>query len=182
MPTNLQSRPSGAGPLYRAAGVGDAIADFIGHLATLALLCLTTGIVLGIVLRWVGIDNSWTYDFDLYSLAWVAFSGAVLTARRDRHVTAGIALERMFTGTPNRVLRRCRVVIVVGFLVLLAISGWWDTVSSYQTHETTIDIVQWPVWIAKAALPVGAAFWALAELSKAILGRAGRGHDESFGD
>lgn len=175
-------RPSGAGLIVRLAGIGDALADVVGHIATVALLCLTGGIVLGIVFRWVGIDNSWTYDFDLYSLAWTAFAGAVLTARRDRHVTAGIALERMVSGTPSRVLRLIRVVIVVGFLVIFAISAWWLTLSSIQTNEKTIDVVQWPVWIAEVALPFGAAFWALAELCKAILRRSSGGESIEIGD
>lgn len=162
-------RPFEAGIFARLARVGDMLADLVGHLATLALLCLTGSIVLGIVFRWVGIDNSWTYDLDLYSLAWTAFAGAVLTARYGRHVTAGIALERMVSGMPSRVLRLIRVIIVVGFLILLTISAWWLTISSIETNEKTIDVVQWPVWIAEAALPFGAAFWALAELCNAIL-------------
>lgn len=158
-----------AGPLRTVARVGDRLADIVGHLATVALLCLTIGLVLGIVLRWVRIDNSWTYDFDLYSLIWVAFAGAVLTARYNRHVTSGIALERLFEGRTRILLRSLRVVIVLAFLVLFTISGWWDALSSFQTHEKTIDVVQWPVWIAKAALPVGTACWAIAEVAKSIL-------------
>lgn len=158
-----------AGPLYGLARIGDRLADIVGHLATVALLCLTVGLVLGIVLRWVRIDNSWTYDFDLYSLIWVAFAGAVLTSRYDRHVTSGIALERIFEGRNRIIARWLRVLIVVVFLILFTISGWWDVLSSFQTHEKTIDVVQWPVWIAKAALPFGTACWAIAEIAKSIL-------------
>ncbi len=166
------------GPIYVAARIGDFLADAVGHLATVALLCLTAGLVLGIVLRWVRIDNSWTYDFDLFSLVWVAFAGTVLTARYNRHVTSGIAIERLVGGRLRLVFRALRVVIVLGFLVLFAISGWWDVLSSFQTHEKTIDVVQWSVWIAKAALPLGAIFWAIAEISKSILRpSAGGGHE-----
>jgi TRAP-type C4-dicarboxylate transport system permease small subunit len=57
-------------------------------------------------------------------------------------------------------------VIVVGFLLLFTVSGYWDTLSSLLTNETTIDVDQWAVWIAKAALPIGALGWALAEIAK----------------
>jgi TRAP-type C4-dicarboxylate transport system permease small subunit len=150
-----------------AAAAGDAVArlaDGMGHLASAILVLLALGIILGVVLRWARIDNSWTYDFDLFTLVWAAFAGAAYTSLRGRHVTAGIAIENVIgRGTLLAVLR---FVIVVGFLVLLTISGVWDTFSSWQTHETTFDVEQWPMWIAKASLPVGAGFWALAEFAK----------------
>lgn len=150
----------------------DGIVFGVGHLATIALLCLTGGIIIGIVMRWVGIDNSWTYDFDLFSLLWVAFTGAVVTARHNRHVTSGIALERMFENRGIRLfLKVLRAVIVIGFLVLFTVSAWREFANSWQTAETTIDAVRWPVWVAKAALPVGGAFWALAEFVKVLRGR-----------
>lgn len=63
-------------------------------------------------------------------------------------------------------MRVIRLVVIVGFLAMFVVSGYWDALSSLQTHETTIDIVQWPVWIAKAALPLAALGWALAEIAK----------------
>lgn len=150
-----------------AAAAGDTLArlaDGMGHLASAILVLLSVGIVLGVVLRWVQFDNSWTYDFDLFTLVWAAFAGAAYTSLRGRHVTAGIAIENIIgRGTLLAVLR---FLIVVGFLVLLTISGIWDTFSSWQTHETTFDVEQWPMWIAKASLPVGAGFWAVAEFAK----------------
>jgi TRAP-type C4-dicarboxylate transport system permease small subunit len=150
-----------------AAAAGDAVArlaDGMGHLASAILVLLALGIILGVVLRWARIDNSWTYDFDLFTLVWAAFAGAAYTSLRGRHVTAGIAIENVIgRGTVLAVLR---FVIIVGFLVLLTISGIWDTLSSWQTHETTFDVEQWPMWIAKASLPVGVGFWALAELAR----------------
>lgn len=159
-----QQQASGSPALVGCGNAAAGAADFMGHAASVALALLAVGIVLGVVLRWVGIDNSWTYDFDLFTLVWSAFAGAAYTSLRGRHVTAGIAIENVIgRGT---LLAIVRVVIVVGFLILLAVSGIWDTLSSFQTHETTFDVEQWPVWIAKAALPIGVGFWALAELAK----------------
>lgn len=150
--------------LAALADAGAAVADAVGHLAAFVLLLLTLAIVLGITLRWIGVDNSWTYDLDLFALVWTAFAGAVLTSLRGRHVTAGIALENMIgRGTALAVIR---FAIVGTFLVLFAVSGYWAALESWQTQETTIDIAQWPVWVAKAALPAGAALWALAEAAK----------------
>lgn len=163
-----QAPPPPRGWRRRAVALADAsvaVADATGDFAALMLLMLTLGIVLGITLRWVDIDNSWTYDFDLFSLVWVAFAGAVFTARRDRHVTAGIALENMLGGRGTAV-SVLRFAIVGIFLVLFAISGFREALDSLQTHETTFDTVEWPVWTTKAALPVGAALWALIEAAK----------------
>jgi TRAP-type C4-dicarboxylate transport system permease small subunit len=162
-----ERRNTSVGTARAAVATGDAAArmvDWLGHLAAAILMLLALGIILGVVLRWVRIDNSWTYDFDLFTLVWSAFAGAAYTSLRGRHVTAGIAIENIIgRGTLLAVLR---VVIIVGFLVLLTVSGVWDALSSWQTHETTFDVEQWPMWIAKASLPVGIGFWALAELAK----------------
>lgn len=131
------------------------------------MLVLTLAIVLGITLRWGGIDNSWTYDLDLFALVWVAFAGAVLTARRDHHVTAGIALENLLGGR-GRLLSVLRFIVVAGFLGLFVISGWRQAQVSWATHETTLDTAQWPVWVAQAALPFGALLWIVAELAKLL--------------
>ena len=161
-----RATPRGAETVVR---VGERIVDAVSHLASLSLLFLTAGLLLGIVLRWFAIDNSWTYGFDLISLVWVAFGGAVVAAKFDYHVTAGISLETHFPRL-GIALPLVRFVIVIGFLVLFLISGWQDVSNSYLNHETTYDVTEWPVWVGKAALPVGCLFWAFAEVVK--FGRA----------
>ncbi len=141
------------------------MAAVIGHMAAAVLLVLAATIVLGIGLRLVGIDNYWTYDLDLFSLVWLAFFGAVLTSLREHHVTAGIALENILGGR-GAVLNLLRFLIVAAFLVVFAVSGFRQAYSSFITHETTIDVVAWPVWVAEAALPLGALFWLVAEVHK----------------
>jgi C4-dicarboxylate transporter, DctQ subunit len=143
------------------------LADGTGHFAAATLLVLALSIVLGISLRVVHIDNSWTYDLDLYMLAWLSFIGAVLTSLRDHHVTAGIALENLVGGR-GKLLSVVRFAIVATFLVMFTISGFRQAYSSFVTNETTLDVVQWPVWIAKAALPLGAALWLAAEAHKLL--------------
>ena len=179
----MQARPpngSSSGTIAGCADAAVAVADAMGHVAAFVLLLLTLGIVLGITLRWVGIDNSWTYDLNTFALVWCAFAGASYTALRGRHVTAGIALENMLGGR-GMVLSILRFIVVVGFLLLFLASGYWDTLSSFQSHETTFDVDQWPVWVAKASLPVGIAVWAVAELAKFLRQLAGlpveSGHD-----
>ncbi len=165
---SVTARPAAKGA-ETVVRVGERIVDAVSHVASLSLLFLTTGLLLGIVLRWFAIDNSWTYGFDLISLVWVAFGGAVVAAKFDYHVTAGIALETHFPRL-GLALPVVRFVIVIGFLVLFLISGWQDTSNSYLNHETTYDVTEWPVWVSKAALPVGCLFWAFTEVVK--FGRA----------
>lgn len=148
------------------------LAEATGHLAAVTLLVLSFTIILGITLRILRIDNYWTYDLDLFSLVWLSFVGAVLTSLRNHHVTAGIALENMLGGR-GTVLTILRFAIVGGFLVMFFISGYRQALTSFFTHETTIDVVEWPVWIAKAALPLGAALWLVAEIHKLLRGFTG---------
>ncbi len=141
------------------------LAAATGNLAAVTILVLAATIILGIVLRILRIDNYWTYDLDLFSLVWLAFVGAVLTSLREHHVTAGIALENIFGGR-GTLLHILRFAVVAAFLVMFAVSGYRQAYSSFITHEATIDVVAWPVWIAKAALPLGAVLWLVAEIHK----------------
>lgn len=149
----------------RAASACLAVADAAGHVAAAILVLLSASIILGIVLRWIGINNTWTYDLDLFTLVWLAFVGAVYTSLTGHHVTAGIALENMLGGR-GTVLACIRVVIIVGFLILFTASGFHDTQISVVTQETTLDLFRWPVWVAKVSLPIGSALWAVAEIGK----------------
>lgn len=168
-----QSGDTDEGGVERSRGIAHRLwvltgrlADATGHFAAATLLVLTFSIVLGIALRVLSIDNSWTYDVDLFTLIWLSFFGAVLTSLRNHHVTAGIALEKIFGR--GKLLSLLRFAAVVTFLVLFAVSGYRLTYTSFTTHETTLDVVQWPVWIAEAALPIGAALWLVAEVHKLL--------------
>lgn len=154
-------------PLDALCRVTGALADGAGHLASVLMLVLAGSIILGIVLRLLHIDNSWTYDLDLFSLLWLAFIGAVLTSYHDHHVTAGIALENML-GSRGAVLSLIRFVIVAGFLALFTVSAYRQWHTSFTTNETTLDVVLWHTWVAKAALPVGTALWLVAEAHKLL--------------
>jgi TRAP-type C4-dicarboxylate transport system permease small subunit len=176
--TDPEAQPAAAGEAARPprtkGGIGfrlgrvmGRIADVTGHVAAATLLVLTFSIVLGIALRIVHIDNSWTYDLDLFSLTWLAFTGAVLTSLHNHHVTAGIALEN-FLGGRGTLLSLIRFIIIATFLVAFTISGYRQAYTSFVTHETTLDVVLWPVWVAEAALPVGAALWLVAEIHKLL--------------
>jgi len=155
------------GIALRLQVVTGRLADGAGHLAAATLLILALSIVLGITLRAVHVDNSWTYDLDLYMLAWLSFIGAALTSLRNHHVTAGIALENLLGGG-GKLLGILRFAVVATFLVMFTISGFRQAYSSFVSNETTLDVVQWPVWLAKAALPLGAALWLAAEVHKLL--------------
>lgn len=164
----------------RLSAATGSLADWTGHLAAAVLLLLTLSIVLGITLRRVGIDNSWTYDLDLFSLIWLSFTGAVLTALRGRHVTAGISLEKLFGGQ-TIFFSLLRFAVVATFLVIFTISGYRQMETSFVTNERTLDVVSWSVWIAQAALPVGGALWLVAEAHKLLTKLVG-GKKETEGE
>lgn len=139
------------------------IGEGVGYAAAALLVVLTVSIIVGIVMRAVGIDNSWTYDVDLFALIWVAFVGAAFTAMREDHVTSGVALENMYPRSAPFMLV-LRFIIVAGFLIIFTVSGYTQFIDSVRMHETTLDIMSWPVWIATVALPIGTLLWLIAEI------------------
>ncbi|CAM5195039.1 hypothetical protein CDEF62S_01635 [Castellaniella defragrans] len=145
--------------LRLSGGLGQAV----GYASAVLMVVMTLSILLGIVMRATHIDNSWTYDVDLFSLIWVAFLGASFTALREEHVTSGIALENAYPRCAGLMLV-LRFVIIAAFLLTFTISGFSQFLDSFQTHETTLDVMSWPVWIPHLALPVGTLLWLIFEI------------------
>lgn len=160
--------PTKTTPLGRLAKVGrdstSVLAKLVGIIAALSLILLSLSIITGIVLRVMNIDNSWTYDLDLFSLIWLAFTGTVTAALGRHHVTAGIALENIIGKA--KLLIVIRFLIIFSFLCFMAYAGLNEALDSFSMQEMTLDVVQWPVWIAKIAVPIGIGAWAVAELHK----------------
>lgn len=138
-----------------------------GAVAAVITIVLAASVLLGIVLRSIAIDNAWTFDLDTFCLIWLAFLGAAYTGYRGAHVTPGISLEHLF-GRGAILLAVLRFVIVAGFLGVFVYSGYQQFHSSLLFNEKTLDIAQWPVWIAKLALPVGAVAWLAGEIHKML--------------
>jgi TRAP-type C4-dicarboxylate transport system permease small subunit len=139
------------------------IGEAVGYVSSAVLVALTLSIVLGIAMRTMDIDNSWTYDVDLFTLIWVAFVGAAFTAVRGQHVTSGLSPEMIFKNSKNLFVW-IRFAIMAVFLLLFTASGFMQFMNSVQTHETTLDVMSWPVWIAVIAVPLGTLLWLVAEI------------------
>lgn len=158
--------------LTGAASVCGWIGRAAGAIAALITGLLSVSVLLGITLRSISIDNSWTYDLDSFALIWLAFVGAAYTGYRGAHVTSGISLEHLL-GRGAIVLVLIRFVLVAGFLGIFMYSGYTQFHASWMSDEKTLDTAQWAVWIAKLALPVGAFAWLAAEIHKLLVGLAG---------
>lgn len=143
--------------------VTNRLGQGVGYASAVLMVVMTLSILLGIVMRATHIDNSWTYDVDLFALIWVAFVGASFTALREEHVTSGIALENAWPRCAGTMLV-LRFVIMAAFLVTFTISGLSQFLNSVQTNETTLDVMSWPVWIPHLALPVGTSLWLIFEI------------------
>jgi TRAP-type C4-dicarboxylate transport system permease small subunit len=151
----------------------DAIAEIVGYVSAVVMLILVVSITLGIAMRTWHVDNTWTYDVDLFALIWLAFVGAAYTHARGHHVTSGLSPEMLFPRQTTLFIA-IRFIIVVGFLAVFTVSGWDQFMNSVQTHETTIDVMSWPAWIATLALPVGTFLWLLAEVRSLLNNLKGR--------
>lgn len=171
------SDPVGAATVTSPLGVVkkilDAIAEIVGYVSAVVMVILVVSITLGIVMRTWNMDNTWTYDVDLFALIWLAFVGAAYTHMRGHHVTSGLSPELLFP-RQKMLFTVIRFIIIVGFLAVFTVSGWAQFMNSVVTHETTIDVMSWPVWVATLALPVGTFLWLLAEVRALLASLKGR--------
>ncbi|TAN30558.1 MAG: TRAP transporter small permease subunit [Castellaniella sp.] len=160
---SVQAPNSGSSRFGAVLRVTHGLGQGVGYVSAALMVIMTLSILLGIVMRATHVDNSWTYDVDLFALIWVAFVGASFTALREEHVTSGIALENAWPRCAG-VMLVLRFVIMAAFLVTFTISGLLQFMNSVQTSETTLDVMSWPVWIPHLALPVGTSLWLVFEI------------------
>lgn len=168
-PSQRARRPALAGAGSAVGWVGRAA----GVLAGATTLVLAGTVLLGLILRGLAIDNAWTNDLGHFGLIWLAFVGAAYTGYCGAHVTSGISLEHLL-GRHASLLIVLRLILVIGFLGVFIYSGYSQFHSSWMFSETTLDSAQWPIWLAKLALPVGGLAWIAAELHRLLAVLSGK--------
>lgn len=86
-------------------------------LVCIGLMILIVTVFVAAVLRFVGIDMSWSTDLAQLVFAWVSFIGADLALRKDRHMGVDMLTNKFSVEVQNTIRLICYC-LVVCFLVL----------------------------------------------------------------
>jgi TRAP-type C4-dicarboxylate transport system permease small subunit len=127
----------------------------------LQMIALTVVVVYAVVSRKLGASLSWYDEIAGIQLCWITYYGAALAALRRKHIGFDGALLSLPEG-----LRAAGIIVaevlVIGFFVLLAWSGWQVLTILEGMNLVSLTFVS--VQLTQSVIPIGAALFILAEL------------------
>ncbi len=132
-------------------------------MGTLAIVVL-----LGVGFRKAGMALAWYDELASILLAWLTYYGAALAALNGRHIGFP-TLVRDLAPARQRIAWVLREIVVVGFFVLVAISGMQVVRVLAGTYLVGLPWV--PVALSQSVIPIGALLFVVAELLAVADGR-----------
>lgn len=127
----------------------------------LLMVGLTAIVMVAVLFRLAGDSLSWYDEVAAIGLAWITYYGAALAALRRRHI--GFDTVLLAIPMPWRMgALLLSEVVVIGFFVLLAVTG----MEVLEVLEgMTLTALTWvPVQLTQSVIPIGAALFILCEL------------------
>ncbi len=124
---------------------------------SIGLSMLILLVFLAAVLRFFGIDMSWSTDLAQLTFAWVCFIGADLALARNKHMGVDMLIER-FPAKAQNIVRLVNSFLILGFLVFVFIYGVNLCIVNYQRSFQTLPI---SYSYATASAPFGSALMSI---------------------
>ncbi|MEM8646238.1 MAG: TRAP transporter small permease subunit [Pseudomonadota bacterium] len=125
------------------------------------MVLLTIVVITAVLYRLIGDSLSWYDEIAAIQLSWLTYYGAALAALKRRH----IGFDSVLLSLPQG-LRLLGVavaeIIVIGFFVILAITGW--EVLQVLEGERLVSLTWVPVQLTQSVIPIGGVLFVLCEL------------------
>lgn len=124
---------------------------------SIGLSMLILLVFLAAVLRFFGIDMSWSTDLAQLTFAWVCFVGADLALARNKHMGVDMLIER-FSAKAQNIIRLVNSILILGFLIFVFIYGLNLCIVNSQRSFQTLPI---SYSYATASAPFGSALMSI---------------------
>ncbi|WP_320128981.1 TRAP transporter small permease subunit [uncultured Sphaerochaeta sp.] len=112
---------------------------FEGLFVSIGLLLLILLVFLAAVLRFFGIDMSWSTDLAQLTFAWVCFIGADLALSVKRHMGVDMLIER-FPIKVQTLIRLINSILILVFLAFVTVYGVNLSIVNSQRSFQTLPI------------------------------------------
>lgn len=125
------------------------------------MVLLTVVVVVAVLFRMAGDSLSWYDEVAAIQLSWITYYGASLAALKRRH----IGFDSLLLSIPLPARMVCLVIsemIVIGFFVLLAVTGW--TVLQVLEGERLVSLTSVPIQFTQSVIPIGGMLFVICEL------------------
>ncbi|MCR9256334.1 MAG: TRAP transporter small permease subunit [Alphaproteobacteria bacterium] len=125
------------------------------------MIVLTIVVIVAVLFRIFGDSLSWYDEVAAILLSWVSYYGAALAALKRRHI--GLDTVLLLIPMPYRMMAVALAeVIVIGFFVVLAYTGW--LVLQVLEGETLVSLTWVPIQLTQSVIPIGAGLFVICQL------------------
>lgn len=125
------------------------------------MVLLTVVVIVAVAFRLAGDSLSWYDEVAAIQLSWITYYGAALAALKHRHI--GFDTVLLAIPMPARMVGvAIAEIIVIGFFVILAITGW--QVLQVLQGERLVSLTWVPVQLTQSVIPIGGALFVLCEV------------------
>ena len=141
--------------------VGRRLETVLEWVVIVLMVLLTIVVIVAVLFRLAGDSLSWYDEIAAIQLSWITYYGASLAALKRRHI--GLDSVLLTIPMPKRMV--CVVfaeIIVVGFFVILAVTGW--QVIQVLEGERLVSLTWVPVQLTQSVIPLGGVLFVLCEL------------------
>lgn len=125
------------------------------------MIILTSVVIVAVLFRIFGNSLSWYDEVAAVLLSWVTYYGAGLAALKRRHI--GFDSVLLSIPMPTRMVAvAIAEIIVIGFFLLLAWTGW--QVLEVLEGEYLVSLTWVPIQLTQSVIPIGGILFVVCEL------------------
>jgi TRAP-type C4-dicarboxylate transport system permease small subunit len=130
-------------------------------------LALTAIVCLNVITRPIGYPIAWTDEMTRFFLVWGVMLGMALTLHEGRHIRVVILVQKLSL-KHQKLIDIWMDLIAVIILGIFVMQGYKFAMYTKGLGETSQGALDFPIWWAMIALPIGGGLFFLRYLIKAI--------------
>jgi TRAP-type C4-dicarboxylate transport system permease small subunit len=138
-----------------------------GMLAIVLFLALTAIVCLNVITRPIGYPIAWTDEMTRFFLVWGVMLGMALTLHEGRHIRVVILVQKLSL-KHQKLIDIWMDLIAVIILGIFVMQGYKFAMFTRGLGETSQGALDFPIWWAMIALPIGGGLFFFRYLIKAI--------------
>ena len=157
------------------AGFREGYARALEWVVIVLMATLAIEVTMGVVFRTIGMSLAWYDEVASILLAWLTYYGSALAAAKRGHISCP-ELVAIFPPAVRLPLALLAEVLVFGFFILLAYTGW--SVLDVLATDSLVSLPEISVKYVQSVIPVSAVLILVAEALNvpAVFAEARHGH------
>lgn len=130
------------------------------------MLVLVTVTFIEVIRRYVfNNPTSWSSELCRFLLIWITFTGAAIVTKLGTHLSMGFTIHRFVNKRLSRIIK---VVISLSVMIIMANITYWGTKVVMITGARSAPMMDIPMYIPWAALPINAGIMTLYMMAETI--------------